>query len=127
RFAAGDTNLYRYVHNLPTGGKDPSGTNFIAIADRPFATGYQHLVYHYSIEYWTSEAPGPTEPTATTTWETENYHAKRTKGLELLVEGPFWARAHFTFWGSERVVIVPVEISYLSKSSEGTKMKAVLD
>jgi RHS repeat-associated protein len=40
RFAAGDSNLYRYVHNQPTGATDPSGlnlqpgVNFVRRADR---------------------------------------------------------------------------------------------
>ena len=46
-----DGTLYTYVRNQPLDFVDPSGLDFIAIADRPVG-GLLGTVYHYSLQYW---------------------------------------------------------------------------
>ena len=55
QFAAGDSNLYRYVTNTPTNATDPSGLDFIAVESRPVVGKFfEHLILSY---YKTNQDP----------------------------------------------------------------------
>jgi len=58
-FATGSTNLSAYVGNDSPNAIDPSGLDFVGVADRsvnffPLIGGSLHTVFHYSLEYWRS-------------------------------------------------------------------------
>lgn len=85
-------NTYTSYHSM-MGGVDPSGTDFIALADRPldgplgWNTPFQFR--HYSLEYYRSNSPGPTSPTEIKTYLKANEDAWRIEGVELICESDY--------------------------------------
>jgi RHS repeat-associated protein len=75
-FAAGETDLYRYVNNDPTGATDPRGLDFISLGDRAVDQLGAQLVSarHYSLDYFsTNGGPDP----AGNNWYNFNNSAKQ--------------------------------------------------
>ena len=85
----GSAKFYRYCRNNPIGWVDPSGEDFIAIADRR-VSGSMGIAYHYSVQYWTSckkfEPLNHTKGFSEKEILKKNRDAKEVASVEVLVD-----------------------------------------
>jgi RHS repeat-associated protein len=123
-FSGGDTNLYRYVLNTPALLVDPSGLDFIAVADRPVQGA--PVFYHYSLEYWETDKHGPAKPSSTGAWLASigDAFAIRAHAVELLA----YTGLKTWVWGKDKQWWIDgVKVSYIHFDDKADRLVCIYE
>jgi RHS repeat-associated protein len=133
-FVAGP-NKYRYVAGQPTTLSDPSGKDFIALADRLVKLVGNKWFYHYSLQWWLCQCDLP-DSFVNKVWDEETlqiacsfngHNGQKHKSVELLARSGWWVRPYSIFAPDLPALPLPlpIKISEINYSDSSDRIMPI--